>query len=72
MFGPFGSPEKRPQKQENGFAVYSLCAITQTKKQTIGLQVYIVIIYNDDDNNINYKKYLHGEPQTPCGKMTHK
>ena len=57
MFGPFGSPEKRPQKQENGFAVYSLCAITQTKKQTIGLQVYIVIIYNDDDNNINYKKY---------------
>ena len=31
------SPEKRPWKKENGFAVYLLCAITQTKKQTIGL-----------------------------------
>ena len=30
-----------------------------------------MIIYNDD-NNINYKNYLHRRPCTPCGKITHK
>ena len=27
---------------------------------------------HNDDNNINYKNYLHRGPCTPCGKMTHK
>ena len=27
---------------------------------------------HNDDNNKNYKNYLHGGPCTPCGKMTHK
>ena len=31
-----------------------------------------VIIYNDNNNNINYKNYLHRGPCPSCGKMAHK
>ena len=40
------------------------------------LQIYMLQYLQDsdhnDDNNINYKNYLHRGPNTQCGKMNHK
>ena len=56
--------------------VYLLSAITQTtnKRVIYKLQVYITILRDsdpNDDNNINYKNYLHRGLCILCGKMSH-
>ena len=61
-------------------SAFSLSAIVQTDKQTIysfnHRSAYDTILqylhYSDhnDDNNINYKNYLHIGPCTQYGKMT--
>ena len=33
--------------------------------------IYKTLIRYKDDDNINYKNYLHRGPSTPCGKMAH-
>ena len=63
-------------------SAFSLSAIAQTDKQTIysfnhrpaydTILQYLHYSDHNDDNNINYKNYLHIGPCTQCGKMTDK
>ena len=75
------------ETEENGFVIIciSLSAITQRNKQTMysfndrgfrstynTILQYLEDSDHNDDNNINYKSYVHRGLYTPYGKMTHK
>ena len=64
--------DKQTNKQTNKQTIYFFVyASSRSTYNTISQ--YLQDSDHDNDNNTNYKTYLHiGGPCTPCGKMTHK